>query len=371
MNDAPHTAEEDPGKALVPRTPTFLARYRRRFKVGVVLAGVVALILLPPLVRGVTLIFHHNPKKTPFIESADRVTQDAGQVGEDNTGDKISADGSLDISVYNAQNDRNIKLAQAPLPGLSEDSPEGPAPRISETGQLPWQAYARPFNLADPRPKIAIVMANIGLARFASDQAINRLPANVTMGIDLEGTSVSAWADRARQAGHETILVMPMEPFGYPYSDPGAHALLTRLPTSDNLLRLLWGLRQASGYIGITSFSGSHFSTVPEKLTPILQELKQRGLMVLDARVAPHSTIEDLARQMQVPRAAVTSVIDLDPVPSSIDNALSQLEQTARINGYAVAVASPYPSPLDRLEVWSKGLPKRGIALAPLSAMVK
>ena len=58
-------------------------------------------------------------------------------------------------------------------------------------------------------------------------------------------------------------------------------------------------------------------------------------------------------------------------VQQAIDAALNQLEQSARLTGRAIGVTAPYPLMVERLQVWLKGLPERGVALAPVSAMVK
>ena len=46
----------------------------------------------------------------------------------------------------------------APDPALLEDSPAGPLPRIAADGRQPRQAYARPFDRADTRPRIGLVV---------------------------------------------------------------------------------------------------------------------------------------------------------------------------------------------------------------------
>ena len=377
MPSSPDDSAPKSHPAALSRQPTFLARYQRKFKVSCVSLVIGVFLLGPPLVRAVSSVFiHAQSKNTIEIKSADRLADDGqapivGDTAETPLPVSSSSLSDVNATVLNVQDDHSIKLVQAPIPGLAEDSHEGIAPRIGEDGRMPWQAYARPFNTADQRPRISIVIMNVGLARLPSDEAINRLPPEITLAIDVQSPTAGAWCERARQDGHETVLSLPMEPFDYPRSDPGSHTLLTSLSTSDNLIRLLWALRQATGYIGVTSFSGSRFSTDPEKLTPMLQELQRRGLMILDAHVAPHSTISDLAHGMQMPVAVNTMVIDHDPSPAAIDAVLTQLEQNARLNGSAVALASPLPTTLNRLDLWLKDLPKRGIALAPLSAMVK
>lgn len=361
------------GSVRPPRQPTFLVHYERKFKVGIVLTVGALLLLGVPLAH---MVFPSHVKHVvTVVQSADRVTEAivpplvVSGGGEDVAATAESP--TISPAALNDQDDRSLKLLPAPLPGLSQETPEGSLPRISEDGLQPWQSYARPFNAADQRPRIALVIMNIGMSRLPSDAAINRLPTNITMAIDSQSQNAKEWCDRARQNGHETVLALPMEPFDYPRSDPGPHTLLTSQSNSDNLIRLLWGLRQASGYVGVTTLTGSRFTTDPEKLTPILDELHKRGLMIFDAHVAPHSVVGDLAHNIHMPVTTSAVTLDLDPSPLAIDTALNQLEKNARINGAAIAIASTSPTTLDRLEVWLKDLPQRGIALAPLSAMVK
>lgn len=348
-----------PVAPLPPWQPTKLAHYSRKFKITVLL---VFLVLIGWMMVPSDTVKTAR-KLITKIESADK------QKPHENIAPVPVPTG--DGKILNEQDDRSIKLAAAPDLGLSEDSGEGSLPRVGEDGRQPWQVYARPFNSADQRPKIAIVMMDLGLARIPTDAAINRLPANVTLAFDTQAPSVGAWGTRARDAGHETLLQIPMEPFDYPRSDPGPGSLLTTLPNTDNIERFLNALRQATGYVGITTMSGSRFTTSPEKLGTILSILRQRGLLFLDPRIAPHSAVIDMSRNMKVPAVLGTMRIDQDPTPASIDSALDQLEKTARLNGQAVGIATPLPITIERLQEWLKDLPQKGIALAPVSALVK
>src|SRR5690606_26235893 len=57
------------------------------------------------------------------------------------------------------------QLTPAPIPELVEDSAVGPLPRIGPGGREPWRAYARPFAEASTRPRIAVVISNLGLRK--------------------------------------------------------------------------------------------------------------------------------------------------------------------------------------------------------------
>lgn len=358
------------GTSAYVRRETFLARYPRDWKLAITF-GILVLLIAPwflikwpyepPRVQQqVPMAVNKAPEKPLAPDNAMLGIEAAPGTSAER--EAIAA---------NDTDDRAARMTHAPDPGLTEITNVGELPKTGEDGRQPWQVYSRPFNTLDRRPRVAIVVTDLGLSRVASDATLHRLPAAVTLAFDVQSPVVGAWLSRARQDGHETLLALPMEPFDYPRSDPGPRSLLTNLPNTDNLQRLTWALLQGAGYVGVTTVSGSRFTTDTTKIMPILETMKQRGLLVFDARVAPHSVIKETAKQLRVPVAAGTQQIDGNPSPEAIDTALNQLEQTARLSGRAIGIASPLPVTLDHLEAWIKQLPSHGIALAPLSAMVE
>jgi polysaccharide deacetylase 2 family uncharacterized protein YibQ len=361
-----------PDTPLPPWKETFLARYSRNLKLSVTVAALIVLIAPWFLFGG------HESKtsnKESMAQAPTKVQGAESKAAIPNPAlspvETLAAAAPASLAILNEQDDRTIKLPSAPDGGLTEDTAEGSLPRIGVDGRQPWQFYARPFNAADGRPRIAIIIAGLGLSRVETDAAIARLPANVTLAFDVQSRVIGAWCARARQDGHETLLTVPMEPFDYPRSDPGPNTLLTTLPNTDKIQRLLWALGQASGYVGITTLSGSRFTTDPQKLDPIIDMLKKRGLMVVDTRVAPHSAVADVATGRHVPVAVTTEQLDQNLAPDAIDAAFEQLEKTAHLTGQAIGITAPEPIMLDRLQSWLKTLPQHGIALAPVSAMAK
>jgi len=372
--------EKEPELPLPPRRETFLARYPRHLKIGAVAALLVVAVLIfslsdhkvvrtGPATTPIAVAIHGQDAKAALGNPS--LTTNAFQIARSAGSDASAVPVTTTAGGSDVAENENVFMTPAPDPNLSEDTPQGSLPRVGEDGRQPWQAYARPFNTADKRPRVSIVVVDLGLSRVASDAAIDRLPPNVTLAFDVQSPVVGAWCARARQAGHETLLMVPMEPFDYPRSDPGPNTLLSNLPNSDNLQRLQWALRQGTGYVGITTLSGSRFTTDPDKIKPILEELRRRGLMIFDARVAPHSAIADLAHDAHVAVAVETQRIDQNLAPAAIDTALNQLEQTARLTCHAVGMAAPLPVVLDRLGPWIKQLRQDGVALAPLSAMTQ
>jgi polysaccharide deacetylase 2 family uncharacterized protein YibQ len=371
--DTENQSSGRPDAATAPTFPewkeTFLARYSRNTKMAV-LTLAVFICASPWLFSGIHRASHRS-LRAALVQGVEWKAAVPNPAPARPEAAAVSAKASSGSPVINDQDDRTVKMALAPDVGLTEDTAQGSLPRIGLDGRQPWQVYARPFNAADTRPRIALIVAGLGLSRADTEAAITRLPANVTLAFDVESRVVGAWCARARQEGHETLLEVPMEPFDYPHSDPGPDTLLTTLPNSDNIERLLWALRQATGYVGITSLSGSHFTTDPEKMQAIADVLKHRGLMMVDARVAPHSVAADVMATRDVPVASGTEQLDQNLAPAAIDDALNQLEQTARLTGRAIGITSDEPVMTQHLEAWLKRLPADGVALAPVSAMVK
>lgn len=262
-----------------------------------------------------------------------------------------------------------LVLAPGPDPALVTEGQNGPLPVIAPDGRRAWQVYARPFEGPEDQPRIAIMLAGLGLSRSATKAAIQQLPGAVTLGFAPYARGLEGWMNEARAAGHEVFLELPMEPFDYPDSDPGPHTLLTTLTHSDNIDRLDWLLSRTAGYVGVTNFMGDKFTSSPESLGPILEALRDRGLMFLDARTSRESVAGELATQIELPRALNNRFLDNEASRIAIDARLLELEEIAKTVGYAVGIGFPYPVTLERIARWSATLDEKGITLAPMSAL--
>jgi uncharacterized protein len=261
-------------------------------------------------------------------------------------------------------------LLPAPDPDLIEKGANGFLPIIGRDGRQPWQAYARPFDLADKRPRVAIVISELGPSPTAIDTAVNHLPAEISLAFVPYRPRLGEWINTARAAGHEVLLDLPMEPADYPSNDPGPEALLTALDPPANLERLNWVLSQATGYVGLIGLMGSRFSTSHDDMLPILSALQHRGLLYVDNRATPQTVVPDIAGDIGLAVTAAGEQLDTDPVRVVIDKKLSDLEDLAKHGGAALGVAHPYPVVMERIAVWAQTLGDHGIVLAPVSAII-
>lgn len=249
---------------------------------------------------------------------------------------------------------------------LFEPSPLGPLPRTAPDGRRPLDAFAAA--IAVPRgPVVAIVLVNIGLSGERSRMAIAEAPPPVTLAISPYADAPQIWADRAREAGHEVLVMVPTEPQNYPDNDPGPHTLLVEAAGAKNVERLHYVLSRFQGYVGLVNHMGSRFTTSRDALRPVLQDLQGRGLLVLDSRASRFSAAGRMARELSIPAAINNRFIDQVASAPAIDDQLADLAALAKRNGAAVGIGEPYPVTLDRVKRWRNGLSEQGVTLVPIS----
>ena len=242
-------------------------------------------------------------------------------------------------------------------------------PRIGVDKRQPLDVFAKPFNKADKRPRIGIVVTGLGLSDAATESAIQGLSGSITLAFAPYSSKLNEWIRLARAGGHEVLINVPMEPVNYPEYDPGPYTLLTSLDANENLDRLSWALSRATGYVGVVDFLGSRFTSSEKHMGPVLSALKKRGLLYLDSGSATRSIVPAVARELIMTYAVSTLTLDARPSRKNIDRKFGELERHARTHKKAIGIASPYPVTLERIANWTRQLRARGFALAPVTAL--
>lgn len=260
------------------------------------------------------------------------------------------------------------------LPGLVEDTPFGPVPRISATGETPFAAYSRASvtaTTAGTRPLIAIIVTGLGLNPAGSLEAVEILPEAVTLAFAPYGKNLERSVGAARVDGHEIFLEVPLEPFDYPDNDPGPETLLTGQAPRDNLEKLYKVMSTFGGYAGIVNNMGARFTASGADFGPMMEELGTRGLAFLDDGSSNRSLAPQLAQANRVPFARADMMLDANPARAPILESLARLEAKARVQGYAIGVATALPVSVQTIAEWARGLEDKGLLLVPASALMK
>jgi polysaccharide deacetylase 2 family uncharacterized protein YibQ len=268
----------------------------------------------------------------------------------------------------------NRPLRRAPITDVTEKTKDGPLPRISNRGRKPFDVYSQSIPLSvtsSDRPKIAIVLGGMGLNAKLTRKAIDELPGDITLGFAPYGENLQDQVNRARAGGHEIMLQVPMEPAGFPATNPGPKTLLSDASSQENLAALRWHMSRFAGYSGITNYMGARLLVSEEALKPVMQEVRARGLVYLEDATVNLTISPKVVEQVRLPMQRAGVVIDADPSPAAIAEALEQLEREAIRNGQAIATGSGLAVTIETVAEWTKTLQEKGILLVPLSAAYK
>ena len=266
-----------------------------------------------------------------------------------------------------------VDLAAAPDRRLVERGKYGPLPRIGADGARPSDVYARPvvasLGLPPNAPRIALVVGGMGISLAATRLATEKLPVEATFAFAASAQDLEKQAARARADGHETLLQLPLEDVAG-VDLPASRALQSGLSPEQFLDRLSWHLSRFTGYIGVENFMGQRFLSDEAATGALSRELARRGLLFLDDGSVATSLGPMLAATAGAPTARADVLIDADRNPAAIEAALARLERIAREKGSAIGVMSALPATVERVATFAEGLRRRGVALAPLSALV-
>jgi polysaccharide deacetylase 2 family uncharacterized protein YibQ len=260
-------------------------------------------------------------------------------------------------------------LAPHPDARLVERTRFGLLPRVGEDGARPARGYARPA-APGAGPKVAVAVGGLGIGQTATAEAIAKLPPAITLAFAPYGSDLERSVKQARDAGHEVMLQVPMEPFDYPAHDPGPHTLTVGAKPQQNIERLHWLMSRFTGYTGLMTFMGAKLTADESALAPVLEEAGARGLLVLDDGSSGRSLIRNGA-VAQGATLRAQAVLDAVPRPEAIERELARLEQAARDRGFAIGTASALPLSVERIARWAAALEEKGIALVPVSALAE
>ncbi|MEJ0097592.1 MAG: divergent polysaccharide deacetylase family protein [Bauldia sp.] len=319
-----------------------------------------------------TAVINAPPPKT-VAALADQTGSMPPQKSGTGTLTDVTPSGALtnvgEVVIHNPSDPQPVVLAALPEQDLVEASSDGPLPRIAAGGRRPLDAYARPSQADPQNMRIAIVVGGLGIDPASTKGAIASLPGEVTLAFAPYDTTMAADVAAARAAGHELLLQIPLEPFGYPKTDPGPNTLTDDATPAENQGRLRWFLGRMTNYVGVVNYLGAVFTANEDAMTPVMQEIAGRGLLYLDDGSSGRSKAGAVAGS-NAPFLRADVILDADLSPAAIDERLGQLQAIARQRGYAIATATAFPVTVDRVAAFVKAAADKGITIVPVSAMV-
>jgi polysaccharide deacetylase 2 family uncharacterized protein YibQ len=302
--------------------------------------------------------------EAPIVGGAQAAT--AGQLPS-GAGTKSKLDGAANTKGAGIDgSSQSGPLSQAPAAGVHQQTAGGLLPIIGPGNRTVFDAYKRPFT-ASGRPKIALVVGGLGLNARITQRAIDELPGEVTLSFVPYANDLQGWINRARAKGHEVLIEIPMEPFDYPDNDPGPQTLLSTASLDENQRKLTFLLSRAAGYFGVTNYLGAKFATATDPSTKLMRELKSRGVAFVSDGTS--AQLDAVAATAGLRRAQADRLIDQRPSREDISAQLGALEAIAAQKGSALGFGVAYNVTIDQIVRWAKEAPRRGLTLAPASAV--
>lgn len=261
-------------------------------------------------------------------------------------------------------------LPKAPIAGLTRQSAFGPVPSKAAGNSL--IAYRRPFRPKAGKQPVSLIIGGLGVNRSLTQDAIQSLPADVTLSFAAHSIGLQEWVDTARADGHEVLIEIPMESANFDPGEPGAdRTLRISLPPAENGRRLDWMLSRAQGYAGLINFNGDSFLMRTDVAAPYMDQISKTGLGFITDGAFETPSLPALAQSVRQPFKTGHGLIDPDPIARVISARLIGLSSSAKSGTHPIGVGFAYPETLAEVQNWIAALDEQDLQLAPATAALK
>ena len=300
---------------------------------------------------------------------------------------KIQCPRSLSFSVIEANFQKNITALGKPFSSQSAQTDKSLQLKIRIHDRITHELTFVPSILPSPKPgrlpgepavpktgllpRIAIVIDDLGGEENSVSRELLTWDIPITFSILPFVPHAKRLASEAHQKGREIILHVPMEPHGYPRTNPGRGVLLHTM-SKEGLRRQLLEDIEAVPYIrGVSNHMGSRLMEDPEKLKVILTELKKKDLFFLDSRTTPQSVGFQIARSLGVKSGERSVFLDHAQGEQAVMQSLELLIQTALSSGKAIGIGHPHVATITSLKKMIPRIQGKGIEIVPLSELLE
>ena len=229
---------------------------------------------------------------------------------------------------------------------------------------LAWPA------LADTsRPKIAIIIDDLGYERASGERAI-ALPGPLAYAVLPGAPRSGQLAESAHASGKEVLLHLPLQ--AQSDFEPAGPESLTLDMSRQQFHNALTGYLDAVPHItGINTHRGSLLTMHPGHMSWLMDAIVDRGdLYFVDSYTTARSVALTMARENGVPAMRRDVFLDPDQSPDTVAREYERLKQLARKRGFAVGIGHPYPVTLEFLEAALPSLEAEGFDLVGIGDLV-
>ncbi|RLD56690.1 MAG: hypothetical protein DRJ01_14900, partial [Bacteroidetes bacterium] len=161
--------------------------------------------------------------------------------------------------------------------------------------------YAPAGKYSQKRTKLAIVVDDFGNSGGKLLDDFCTLNSNVTFAILPDLTYSKMAMQKAYNAGHETMIHIPMEPISYPQNNPGPNAIYVHLSQKEITKRMEGYIKQLPLCVGANNHMGSLATSDKDVMRTVLDVLKKHQMYFIDSRTTSSSVAYSTAQKMMIP----------------------------------------------------------------------
>lgn len=229
--------------------------------------------------------------------------------------------------------------------------------------------FAMPALAGSPRPRIAIIIDDLGYERAAGERAI-ALPGPLAYAVLPGAPRSGQLAEQAHARGKEVLLHLPLQ--AQKDSEPAEPMSLTLDMSQQQFHSSLSEYIAAVPHIsGINTHRGSLLTMHPGHMSWLMDAIVERGdLFFVDSYTTAQSVALLMAQESGVPSMRRDVFLDPDRSPETVAREFERLKMVARQQGFAVGIGHPYSATLDFLVIALPLLEAEGFELVGIGDLI-
>lgn len=216
-------------------------------------------------------------------------------------------------------------------------------------------------------PLLSIVIDDVG-ENLGLLKKLIALDVPVALAVWPHSSHTEESVELVRKAKLPLLLHFPMQPKGWPQTNPGEGAVFTNMTADEIRTVTEANLKLVPDAIGVNNHMGSAFTEFHTGMKVVLKELHDRQLFFLDSRTTPRSAGKTEARKLGIPFYQRDVFIDNTRNVQAILLQLKKAERIARKTGSAIAIGHPHPETVAALQQWAAGLDGR-VSIVPITQL--
>lgn len=304
------------------------------------------------------------------LEAVPAYNPDNLQYVEENVaeGPENTAEETFQVPAELSQNAENGSL----LPGNGQTSTDvEPASSVPKSNRdEEGQAETAPIPPAQfDAPLLAFIIDDWGYAWPAAEGFL-QLDAPMTYAVLPYQKYSREHAKRAKAAGYEVILHLPMAPLN-PDIDPGPKAIWVTQDEEEIRRLVLEALAQVPEAVGVNNHMGSGATADPRTMRIVLETIAEQGKYFIDSHTSVQTVVPVVAKEVGIPFAQNKVFIDNQADPEYVKERIRLAAEVAQTNGFAIAIGHVKEATLTALQEMIPELREMGIELVTASQLLQ